>query len=327
MRTYLFGGLLLLLLIGLSPGPALLAQQAIPEATPQPSPEPPETTPEAEAAAAEPAPACSDCHDVVTADFKRNPHSRGMVEDGNVSSGACEMCHEGATEHAQAGGDPTLVKVPRGREGADTTCLGCHDTATDRKTHRGGVHANSATVNCLSCHSIHHNEPRTAHLLAKPEVQLCGSCHTTYISEFRNKPYGHRMGRGGLACSSCHEAHGREGNKNLRLTRAGEAPCLECHTDKRGPFVFPHGGFELAGGPTTSECLTCHEPHGSNNPKQLRRARQFELCLECHSQIAVNQHLGSQPPAFHNISLPRYQNCTSCHVMVHGSNRSPALLK
>jgi hypothetical protein len=36
---------------------------------------------------------------------------------------------------------------------------------------------------------------------------------------------------------------------------------------------------------------------------------------------------GSQPPSFHNISNPRFQNCTTCHVTVHGSNRSPQLLK
>jgi hypothetical protein len=58
----------------------------------------------------------------------------------------------------------------------------------------------------------------------------------------------------------------------------------------------------------------------------LKRARVDQLCLECHSPIAGTT-LGSQPPSFHNIRLPRYQNCTVCHTAIHGSNRSPVLLK
>ena len=36
---------------------------------------------------------------------------------------------------------------------------------------------------------------------------------------------------------------------------------------------------------------------------------------------------GSQPPSFHDLRSPRYQNCTTCHITVHGSNTSPLLLK
>jgi predicted CXXCH cytochrome family protein len=84
--------------------------------------------------------------------------------------------------------------------------------------------------------------------------------------------------------------------------------------------VFQHGGAAIG------ECATCHEPHGSTNPNQLRRTRIAQLCLECHSPI-THSTAGSQPPAFHNLNNPRYQNCTTCHVAVHGSNRSPQLLK
>jgi DmsE family decaheme c-type cytochrome len=104
------------------------------------------------------------------------------------------------------------------------------------------------------------------------------------------------------------------------LTRTGELPCFGCHAEKRGPFVFEH----VTG--VAGDCLSCHEPHGSSNPKELVRARVDRLCLECHSTLSA-ETLGSQPPSFHNLSLPRYQNCTTCHVAVHGSNLSPALLK
>ena len=35
----------------------------------------------------------------------------------------------------------------------------------------------------------------------------------------------------------------------------------------------------------------------------------------------------AQPPAFHDIRSPRYQNCTSCHARIHGSNSSHLFLR
>jgi DmsE family decaheme c-type cytochrome len=312
MKRYAYGGLLLvLILLGLSARSS--AQESTPPAT--------ATTAAEEATTA----ACSDCHDQAKT-FLTNPHARGAVTNGAVSNDACTTCHGDGTEHMESGGDKTKIAVPRGRAGSDDTCMLCHDVASDKMTRRG-MHANSNQVNCLTCHSIHSSDTRSPHLVAKPQLALCGSCHTQSAS-MRNKPYGHRLDRGGMTCSSCHEPHGRRSTAerslalagHLRRTRAGEAPCLSCHTEKRGPFVFSHGGAELA------ECTTCHETHGSSNPKQLVRATVQQVCMECHSPIA-SAGLGSQPPSFHNLSLPRYQNCTTCHTAVHGSNRDPQLLK
>ena len=56
-----------------------------------------------------------------------------------------------------------------------------------------------------------------------------------------------------------------------------EQPCLKCHVDKRGPFVFEHAVVRVEG------CDACHVPHGSTNAKLLRRPVVFTLCLECHN--------------------------------------------
>lgn len=322
MKRSASGGLILLLLL-LGPSTLSVAQETPPQT---PTPPPAAEAPAAEAPAAEePAavPSCGDCHDQAKR-FLTNPHARGEITNGVVSNGACETCHGDGTEHIEAGGDKTKISVPRGRTGSDETCVLCHDA-------NKGMHANTGQVNCLTCHSIHSSDPRSPHLVAKPQLALCGSCHTQSAS-MRNKPYAHRLDRGGMTCSSCHDPHGRRAKGeqslaivgHLRSTRAGEAPCLSCHTEKRGPFVFAHGGVEIG------ECTTCHEAHGSSNPKQLRRATVKQVCMECHSPIASSTaagSLGSQPPSFHNLSLPRYQNCTTCHVAVHGSNRDPQLLK
>lgn len=295
MKRYAYGGLIVVLLL-LGPSTYSVAQ---------------------EAAAA---PSCSDCHDQAKT-FLTNPHARGSVTGGAVANEVCATCHGDGTEHMESGGDKTKIVTPRGRTGSDDTCVLCHEQT------RGGMHANSNQVNCLTCHSIHSSDARSPHLVAKPQLALCGSCHTQSAS-MRNKPYAHRMDRGGMTCSSCHDPHGRPATaerslalpRHLKVTRSGEAPCVSCHTEKRGPFVFAHGGTELA------ECTTCHEAHGSSNPKMLARATVQQVCLECHSPTATAT-LGSQPPSFHNLSLPRYQNCTTCHTAVHGSNRDPQLLK
>lgn len=324
MKRFAYGGLLLLLLLGSPAGMA--AQEA-----PAPAPPATATAPTTEAAeeAPAPAPSCSDCHDQAKR-FVTNPHARGAVTSGVVSNDACATCHGDGTEHMESGGDTTKIAVPRGKAGSDETCMLCHDVNTDRITRRG-MHANSNQVNCLTCHSIHSSDPRSPHLVAKPQLALCGSCHTQSAS-MRNKPYAHRLDRGGMTCSTCHEPHGRRATSEQSLAIVGhlqtmsargrmpEAPCVSCHTEKRGPFVFSHGAAEVG------ECTTCHESHGSSNPNQLRRATVKQVCMECHSPTSTAT-LGSQPPSFHNLSLPRYQNCTTCHVAVHGSNRDPQLLK
>ena len=148
--------------------------------------------------------------------------------------------------------------------------------------------------------------------------QLCASCHSSEAGSF-NQPFGHQLDRGGMQCVSCHNPHGGAGEASLKVDRSGDVACVSCHAEKRGPFVFSH----VSG--VTGDCMTCHVPHGASNPMALTRARVDQLCLECHSPMGST--LGSQPPSFHDMRSPRYQNCTTCHVMVHGSNTSPMLLK
>jgi DmsE family decaheme c-type cytochrome len=264
--------------------------------------------------------ACSDCHDQAKT-FASNPHARGKAPKGEVSNAACTPCHGDGTLHMDAGGDKEKIYKPVGRCGAET-CVACHDQTKGCKSMHSGKHANSETVNCLSCHSIHGSELTAPSLLAKKQLELCGSCHSSQVAVFRNKPYGHRIGRGGMECSTCHEPH-QSTNAGCEITKqtiSGESICVSCHADKKGPFVFPHGAGSIG------NCMTCHEPHASNNMHRLKRATVSQLCMECHSPIKGGT-FGSQPPSFHNLLTARYQNCTTCHTAIHGSNRSPQLVK
>jgi DmsE family decaheme c-type cytochrome len=298
-----------------TPTPATTAGPAA-ETTPAP-----DGTPAPEAAkAAEPLPKCADCHTDLVAAFARNPHARwshkGKAPDIEEF---CSTCHGDGTKHIEGGGDAAEIQKFHGAEGAEL-CLSCHEKTNEHASFAMGFHANSAAVNCLSCHAIHGNVKTEPFLLAKKPGELCQTCHAGIVAAFRNKPYAHRLDRGGMTCLDCHDPHDRKG-QTVKLTRAGELACLNCHAEKRGPFVFDH----VTG--TAGDCLSCHQPHGSNNPKMLLWARVDQMCLSCHSQTGGPATAGPQPPSFHDLTLPRYRNCTSCHVAVHGSNLSPVLLK
>src|SRR6185436_6346973 len=250
---------------------------------------------EAQPAAAEPAAvmACADCHADQAKAFDSNPHVAIKVKAATTTANAvCESCHGDGTAHIEGGGDKEKITVPKGRLGADKTCMSCHDKTTDRVSRHAGMHANSASVNCFSCHSIHSADAKSASLLVKNELALCTGCHASQAAGFRNKPYSHKLVRGGMQCSSCHEPHGRPGRESIKQTASGEQACVSCHADKRAMFVFPHGANSVG------DCASCHEMHGSSNPRQLRRASVEQLCIECHSPVGSTATLASQPPSF-----------------------------
>ena len=106
----------------------------------------------------------------------------------------------------------------------------------------------------------------------------------------------------------------------MRTASANEPGCFGCHGNLRGPFTFEHAPMRLEG------CAACHEPHGSANPRMLTRANVSNLCLECHSNIlgasgsSASGAMGGIPTGVHDLRSPRFQNCTVCHVKIHGSH-------
>ena len=296
-----------------------IAQAPTPTPTPTPPPQP--VAAEKPSGTAGALPVCADCHEEQVKAFAKNPHARYPHKDKKPDPNEiCATCHGDGTKHIEAGGDASLIQTLKGLSGSQD-CLSCHDKLPDdHNSFATGFHANTAAVNCLSCHAIHKAAPKSEHLLAKAPGELCATCHSTQSASFRSKPYVHRLDRGGMTCLDCHDPHARRGEP-VKMTMAGELPCLNCHTEMRGPFVFDH----VTGSAGT--CLTCHQPHGSNNPNMLQWARVDQQCLSCHSQTGGPPTFGSQPPSFHDLTQPRYRNCTTCHVAVHGSNLSPQLLK
>ena len=253
---------------------------------------------------------CAACHEDLAAKMAETAH--GLTLRG---APGCQACHGDGTAHAEEG-DPEKISVPTGSEG-EAACRECHEADLHGSLASRAVHA-SASVFCFDCHTVH-GEAASGRLLTAEPGQLCSSCHPAEARSF-DKPFGHRLQGSSMACVSCHDPHAGRGERSLKEDRSGQGPCVTCHAEKRGPFVFPHVGGIY------EDCMKCHQPHGSTNPAALTRNRVDQLCLECHSPITGGT-LGSMPPSTHDLRFARYRNCTVCHVAIHGSNTSPTLLR
>jgi len=261
---------------------------------------------------------CAVCHEDLTKAFDKNPHAVLEKSPRFSLKNSCESCHGPGEAHATNDGDKTKIISFKGavKKQYNQQCLACHTKDQEVTGFKGSMHAKSELA-CSDCHRIHAGAHLTR-LLKEPTNSLCMSCHVQRKADF-SKPFHHRVKEGSMRCTDCHQPHGGLDRHQVRLTSFGTDPCLRCHSEKAGPFVFDHAPLKIR------DCLSCHEPHGSNNTKMLVRSTVRALCLECHS--LTQNVLTAQPPAFHDIRSPRYQNCTTCHTKIHGSNSSQFFLR
>jgi DmsE family decaheme c-type cytochrome len=207
-------------------------------------------------------------------------------------------------------------------------CLTCHAADMSKANIQRSEHTLNG-VACTSCHSIHHSAT-PKFLLAKKQNETCYGCHANIRAQFE-MPSHHRVNEGFMQCTDCHNPHGSfagttGGIAHPSMTQRAfdtDPPCLKCHVDKRGPFVYEHPSVRVEG------CQSCHNPHGSTNAKLLTRPVVFTLCLECHNGGGTgtrNQGVDIQT-ARHNLLNPKFQKCTTCHVKIHGSNADQYFLR
>lgn len=293
---------------------------------------------------------CADCHTNQASHIAITAHRKINAKGASVDMVGCEACHGGARDHlayyAKAqeliaeGKDAEAQALYADQAKADAAkmrsfstltpaqssaiCLKCHEgtqgRSEERFNYRRSEHARHG-VSCNDCHSSH-SPKRTEFLLIDDEPEGCYKCHQDQKASFA-RPFHHKVPEGGMKCSDCHNQHGGFMAKQLRSAFGGDNACLKCHTDKAGPFAYEHAPVKVEG------CQACHTPHGSTNPKLLKRNEVRFLCLECHSNTPGLQEEGSgigpPTPSFHNLAQPRIQNCTTCHLTIHGSNADPYL--
>lgn len=277
--------------------------------------------------------ACKTCHADVWQNFYKNPHFKSVASGKETPDRTgCEGCHGPGQAHVAAGGGkdtiPRAFSLLHPAQVLDA-CLRCHATDFAKVNIRRSQHTLN-DVACNTCHSIHRS-PTAKFLLAKKQRELCYGCHADVRGQFE-MPSKHRVNEGFMDCTDCHNPHGtfaptwRMSDRPRLVDQAldNEEPCLKCHSDKRGPFVYEHAPARIEG------CETCHQPHGSMNARLLRRPVVFTLCLECHNG---NPNFGTRnagvdvTAASHNMLDPTFQKCTTCHVRIHGSNSNVFFLR
>jgi predicted CXXCH cytochrome family protein len=297
---------------------------------------------------------CKACHEDQFTSFSKTAHAH-LAKAGWKNEG-CESCHGPGKAHVEGGGDKTKIRTFENESAKQISegCLTCHARKEEHNNYRRGEHWRN-DVGCTDCHSPHFTKqladkltaphqpkdapsslipvgPSKAHstdlappkMLINSQPQLCITCHNETKAQF-TQPFHHRVLEGAMNCSDCHNPHGGFEAKQARLSGA-DAACFKCHADKQGPFVFEHAPLKTEG------CTICHQPHGASNSKLLKRNNVNQLCLECHSQVAALPGELASPgapgtPSFHNQATLRFQNCTTCHVKIHGSNSHPVFFR
>ena len=294
---------------------------------------------------------CKACHEDQFNSFSKTAHARLAHAGWKAEKQGCESCHGPGKAHVDGGGDKTKIRTFENETAKQKSeaCLTCHAGKEEHNNFRRGEHWRN-DVACIDCHSPHltskdaerivgpagnHRDvpsslipisPFTARganiepekMLVRREPQLCMTCHNETKAQF-TQPFHHRVLEGTMKCSDCHNPHGGFEQKQTKLAVGVDAPCIKCHVDKQGPFVYEHAPAKVEG------CTACHTPHGSANSKLLVRNTVAQLCLECHSNISTTGIPNT--PTFHNLTTARFQNCTTCHAKIHGSNTSATFFR
>ncbi len=101
-----------------------------------------------------------------------------------------------------------------------------------------------------------------------------------------------------LNCKECHRV--KRGKYNFKRVLPVQANCTTggCHTDM-GKQAHVHGPVGAG------VCISCHNPHGSNQEKQMQRSG-GELCLVCHQ--AKKEEFSQDV-----VHAPVEEGCVDCH--------------
>lgn len=214
-----------------------------------------------------------------------------------VGAGECALCHDDVTGDFHGATHARLNL--RSEAGLDLSCEACHGP--------GSLHAE--------------NGGEIPHQILNPgqDPNACFQCHLDKKGSF-HLPSAHPVLEGRVSCTDCHNPH-----KGPAIQGGGTAllseneTCFQCHSAQKGPHVFEHEAMR-------DGCTSCHEVHGSVNPKLLK-ARNANLCLQCHMTDLVDGAGNIRIAAHNKQGFLSRGTCWSagCHEAVHGSNMNSHL--
>lgn len=252
---------------------------------------------------------------------------------GPVAVGGCIVCH-----NPHESNHPKMLMA----EG-NNVCFQCHiDKAKEFKTAKY-IHPPVKQA-CINCHSPHTGRYRYQ-LNADGSRALCFECHPEKKKWIESVKVKH----GGLytkkKCLACHDPHFAKYPD--QLIKQPMDLCLMCHNR---PMNTPDGKIidmktylaenKYKHGPIRQkDCTACHNPHGSNNFRILRKyfpptfyapfdVKDYALCFTCHEKSLVMVKRTTTLTGFRNGDLNLHyfhvhrkkgRTCRACHNM-HATN-------
>ncbi len=226
---------------------------------------------------------CIACHQEQHKAFEHTTMGRAMAKPSTpMQALGCESCHGPGKAHVEAGGGKDSIPVRFTKDSKNTpeeqnaACLSCHKES-NRLFWKGSPH-DSRAMACVDCHQVHYGAPG----LQTPKL----SSEARYSSPL---------------------------TETSGLKKTQPELCLQCHQMRRAQLQRS-SHMPYREGKVT--CTSCHNPHGSPNPKQLIQSTVNENCLSCHTERR-GPFLFEHPPVM--------ENCANCHE-AHGSS-NPQLLK
>ena len=245
--------------------------------------------------------------------FEPNLKAEQKVVHPPYEWGDCSVCH------TDAEGKGGLISDP------PELCSMCHTPKDDKKFIHGPVAAGACTV----CHNPHESENQK--LLVTSNInELCTSCHMAKGEMLATKQHIHPPVKD--SCINCHDPHTADHKFQLMADPKMDL-CVMCHTDKKewtDKVSSKHGAIV----DRPQKCQECHDPHGTDTPRMMKKASVREMCLSCHNQQLVTDEDGykltnmakhlEENPDWHGPIL--WDDCAACHNP-HGSDNLRMLKK
>lgn len=292
---------------------------------------------------------CTKCHNPHQSPFKFQLradganlcflcHDKKIAADnfvhGPVAVGGCSMCH-----------NPHQTDFPKMLSaGGNDVCFQCHSDKAEAFKGKKFVHK-PVQDKCVNCHNPHSGKYKY-NVAAEASMDLCYTCHLDK-KELINAA---KVKHGGLEterkCLACHDPHVSDFPK--QLVKQPVDTCMICH-DK--PLDTPSGKIadmktylaknkEHHGPILQGDCSSCHNTHGSDNFRILRKffppvfyapynPKNYDLCFNCHEQTLVTDpktmtltgfRNGDQNLHFVHVNKQvKGRTCRACHD-AHATN-------
>lgn len=215
-------------------------------------------------------------------------HSRDLEKYAKMSAQHVPYKKEWCTAcHDPHGSDYESVL----RMNPSRICLTCHNMNL-RYGAKPVQHPPFKQRACLACHVPHASDnPKNTRL---PLPYLCMNCHPIIARDMAasvlHPPFSQAW------CVACHNPHAENHPRMVKAPKDSTQPfvdlCFTCHGSAQARLraidlhiSHPVGGKKVD--PITGKqltCVSCHHPHGTNNPRMWKRDRDY-LCLGCHRRL------------------------------------------